>query len=62
VSLAIAAPMPVCAAPSSDPHCRVDPGTVLKAMDVIIPAACPQADELDSTLHQPVVVQPVGIP
>ncbi len=52
----------VCAAPSSDPHCTVDPGTVPKAMDVITPAGVSQADELDETLHQPVVVQPVGIP
>jgi hypothetical protein len=46
----------VCAAPSSDPHCTVDPGTVPKAMDVITPAGVSQADELDETLHQPVVV------
>jgi len=37
----------VCAAPSSDPHCTVDPGTVPKAMDVITPAGVFQVDELD---------------
>jgi glucoamylase len=47
VSLAVAAPTSVCAAPSSDPHCTVDPGTVPKAMDVITPAGVSQADELD---------------
>jgi hypothetical protein len=52
----------VCAAPSADPHCTVDPGTVPKAMDVITPAGVSQADELDYTLHQPVVVQGVTIP
>jgi hypothetical protein len=34
----------------------------LKAMDVITPGGRVQADELDETLHQPVVVQPVRIP
>ncbi len=52
----------VCAAASSDPHCTVAPGTVPKAMDVLTPAEVSQADELDYTLHQPVVVQGVTIP
>jgi glucoamylase len=52
----------VCAAPSSDPHCTVDPGTVPKAMDVLTPAGTSQADELDYTVHSPVVLQPVTIP
>jgi glucoamylase len=51
----------VCAAPSSDPHCTVDPNTVPKAVDVITPAGVSQADELDYTLH-PVVLQGVTIP
>ena len=52
----------VCAAPSADPHCTVDPGTVPKAVDVIPPAGVLQSDELDYTLHNPVVLQGVGIP
>jgi carbohydrate-binding DOMON domain-containing protein len=52
----------VCATASDDPHCTVDPGTVPKALDVITPDGVPQADELDYTVHQPVVLQPVAIP
>jgi glucoamylase len=52
----------VCAAPSTDPHCTVDPGTVPKAMDVITPAGVSQADELDYTLHDPVTLEAVTIP
>jgi glucoamylase len=52
----------VCAQPSSDPHCTVDPGTVPKALDVLTPAGVSQADELDYTLHQPVTLEAVTIP
>jgi glucoamylase len=52
----------VCAAPSADPHCTVDPNTVPKAVDVIPPAGVLQSDELDYTLHSPVVLQGVAIP
>jgi len=52
----------VCAQPSSDPHCTVDPGTVPKALDVLTPAGVLQADELDYTLHQPVTLEAVTIP
>ncbi len=52
----------VCAAPSTDPHCTFDPGTVPKAVDVIPPAGVLQSDELDYTVHQPVVLQGVAIP
>jgi glucoamylase len=52
----------VCAALSSDPHCTVDPNTVPKAIDVLTPAGTSQADELDYTVHSPVVIQPVTIP
>jgi carbohydrate-binding DOMON domain-containing protein len=52
----------VCATASSDPHCTVDPGTVPKAMDVITPTGVSQSDELDYTLHSPVVIQGVQIP
>ena len=52
----------VCATPSADPHCTVNPGSVPKAVDVIPPAGVLQSDELDYTLHDPVVLQGVGIP
>jgi glucan 1,4-alpha-glucosidase len=52
----------VCAAPSADPHCTVDPGTVPKAIDVLTPAGVLQSDELDYTVHSPVVLQGVAIP
>jgi glucan 1,4-alpha-glucosidase len=52
----------VCATASDDPHCTVDPGTVPKALDVITPEGVSQADELDYTVRQPVVLQPVAIP
>jgi hypothetical protein len=52
----------VCATASSDPHCTVDPGTVPKAMDVLTPPGVLQSDELDYTVHDPVVLQGVTIP
>ena len=52
----------VCAAPSADPHCTADPGSVPKAVDVIPPSGVLQSDELDYTLHHPVVLQGVAIP
>jgi glucoamylase len=52
----------VCAAPSADPHCTVDPNTVPKAMDVIMPPGVLQSNELDYTLHNPVTLQAVVIP
>jgi carbohydrate-binding DOMON domain-containing protein len=52
----------VCAAASSDPHCTVDPNTVPKAVDVVTPPGVTQANELDYTLHSPVVLQGVTIP
>jgi glucoamylase len=51
----------VCATASADPHCTVDPGTVPKLMDVLTPNGVSQADELDYTLHSP-VLQDVVIP
>jgi glucan 1,4-alpha-glucosidase len=51
----------VCATASSDPHCTVDPGTVPKAMDVLVPGGVLQSTELDYTLG-PVVLQGVTIP
>jgi hypothetical protein len=52
----------VCAAPSADAHCTFDPNRVPKAVDVLTPTGVSQADELDYTLHNPVVIQPVTIP
>jgi glucan 1,4-alpha-glucosidase len=52
----------VCATPSGDPHCTVDPGTVPKALDVLTPSGVLQADELDYTVHAPVTLQGIRIP
>lgn len=52
----------VCAAPSSDPRCNVDPGTVPKTMDVLVLPGVTQAEVLDYTAQSPVVLQPVTIP
>jgi glucan 1,4-alpha-glucosidase len=52
----------VCAAPSDDPHCTADPGTVPKAIDVLTPAGVAQSDELDYTVHSPVTITDVTIP
>jgi len=51
----------VCASVSSDPHCTVDPGTVPKVIDVLTPPGVLQSDELDYTLHSPVVITGVTI-
>jgi carbohydrate-binding DOMON domain-containing protein len=51
----------VCAAASTDAHCTFAPGSVPKAMDVITAPATSQADELDYTLHNPVVLSGVTI-
>lgn len=51
----------VCATASADPHCTVDPNTVPKAMDVLVPTGVLQSTELDYTLG-PVVLQDVTIP
>ena len=52
----------VCAAASADPHCTFDPGLVPKVVDVITPSTVLQSDELDYTLHNPVVITGVSIP
>jgi carbohydrate-binding DOMON domain-containing protein len=52
----------VCATASTDPHCTFDPNRVPKAMDVITPSGVSQSNELDYTLHSPVVIQGVSIP
>jgi glucoamylase len=52
----------VCATASSDAHCTFDPTKVPKVMDTLVPAGVSQSDELDYTLHSPVVLQDVTIP
>jgi glucoamylase len=52
----------VCATASSDAHCTASPGSVPKAMDVLTPSGVSQSNELDYTLHNPVVLQGVTIP
>jgi glucoamylase len=52
----------LCAAPSADAHCTVDPGSVPKALDVLTPSGVSQANELDYTLHSPVTLAGVSIP
>jgi glucoamylase len=45
----------------SDPHCTFDPNAVPKVMDVLTPPGVLQSDELDYTLHSPVVITGVTI-
>jgi carbohydrate-binding DOMON domain-containing protein len=52
----------VCAAGGTSPICAVDPATVPKAMDVFAPAGVSQADELDPTKHNPVVITGLTMP
>jgi carbohydrate-binding DOMON domain-containing protein len=52
----------VCATASPDPHCTVDPATVPKLMDVITPDGVDQSNEVDYTIHTPVVLSGVAIP
>jgi carbohydrate-binding DOMON domain-containing protein len=52
----------VCATASADPHCTVDPNSVPKAVDVVVPGGVAQSDELDYTAHLSVVLQGVPIP
>ena len=52
----------VCATASPDAHCTVDPATVPKLMDVITPPGVDQSDEVDYTIHTPVVLSGVAIP
>ena len=52
----------VCATASEDPHCTVDPAAVPKLMDVITPPGVDQSDEVDYTVHTPVVLSGVTIP
>ncbi len=51
-----------CAAVSTDPHCTAATGSLPKVMDTLTPSGVSQANELDYTLHQPVVVSAVTLP
>ncbi len=51
----------VCPAGGTSPICKVDPGTVPKAVDVLTPSGVSQATELDPTLG-PVVIRGVPVP
>ncbi|MGZ4674579.1 MAG: hypothetical protein ACXV8K_18105, partial [Ilumatobacteraceae bacterium] len=51
----------VCATASADAHCTAAPGTVPKAVDVITAPGVVQSDELDYTIHNPVVLSGVTI-
>ena len=51
----------VCAAASTDPHCTFSPTQVPKAVDVVTGPGVVQSDELDYTLHNPVVLTGVTI-
>jgi glucoamylase len=52
----------VCATASTDPHCTVDPATVPKVLDTITSVGVLQSDELDYTVHNPVVLSGVTVP
>jgi len=52
----------VCATASTDPHCTVNPATVPKVLDTITPGGVLQSDELDYTVHSPVVLRGVTLP
>jgi glucoamylase len=51
----------VCAPGGTSPICALDPGSVPKAMDVIVPAGVSQEDELDPT-GGPVSIRAVAVP
>src|SRR5207302_1704701 len=55
-------PFGVCAPGGTSPICSVDPGTVAKVMDTIVPGGVPQQDqELDPT-KGPVVLAGTAVP
>ena len=51
-----------CATASSDPHCTFPTGNLPKVIDTLTPAGLSQADELDYTVHAPVVIQGLTLP
>jgi hypothetical protein len=52
----------LCATAIADAHCTFDPSAVPKVMDTITPTGVIQSDELDYTLHGPVVLSGVTLP
>ncbi|HZC71632.1 MAG TPA: glucodextranase DOMON-like domain-containing protein [Jatrophihabitans sp.] len=52
----------VCATASNDAHCTFDPNLVPKVVDTLTASGVQQSNELDYTLHSPVVVQGVPMP
>jgi hypothetical protein len=46
----------VCATASADPHCTANPASVPRILDTITPTGTAQSNELDYTLHSPVVL------
>jgi glucoamylase len=52
----------VCATSDGSALCSADPNTVPKVMDTVTPAGTAQSDELDYTVHSPVVLQAVTLP
>jgi glucoamylase len=52
----------VCATALDTPLCTFPPGSVPKVMDTITPSGVLQSDELNYTLHSPVVLHGVTVP
>jgi carbohydrate-binding DOMON domain-containing protein len=52
----------VCATANATPLCTADPNTVPKVIDTITPSGVAQSNELDYTLHHPVVLTGVTLP
>jgi glucan 1,4-alpha-glucosidase len=50
-----------CAMQSGDAHCTFPTGSLPKIMDTVVPAGVTQSDELDYTVHTPVILQAIGI-
>lgn len=51
-----------CATTTGDPHCTTDPNALPKIMDTLTPPGVSQSNELDYTLHHPVVISPITLP
>jgi glucoamylase len=50
-----------CASASTDVHCTVDPTMLPKVMDTLTPPGVIQGDELDYTVHHPVVISAITL-
>ena len=51
-----------CAVTTADPHCTAPVSILPKVMDALTPSGVAQSDELDYTVHQPVVIAAVKLP